>query len=213
MSILDKMLAYNQQWAQHIQANDPDYFKVLASGQNPNVLLIGCSDSRVSPEKLFGSELGRVFIHRNIANVVSHTDFSALSALSFAINQLQVADIVVCGHHHCGGVNNCLTPGTALIHNWLRHIRDIARHHDKELKAITDDTARFNRLSELNVLHQVLNISETTVVEKAWANGHSVSIHGWIFKIDSGEVHDLSCSLSTLEERSALYQRLNMTSL
>jgi carbonic anhydrase len=174
---------------------DPEYFDKLANGQNPPVLWIGCADSRVPANQITGTRPGEVFVHRNIANMVIHTDMNMLSVLDYAVNVLKVKHVIVTGHYGCGGVLAAMTNKEfGLIDNWLRHIKDVYRLHADELTAIEDEQKRADRLVELNVIENVYNLCKTTIVQNAWANGQELGVHGWVYSIKTGVITDLKVS-------------------
>lgn len=190
MARLAEILERNRAWAEATAAEDPGFFRELASGQSPGVLWIGCSDSRVS-DQATGLSLGEVFVHRNIANVVVHTDLNALSVLQYAVDVLEVEHVVVCGHYGCGGVKAALEGGRhGLIDNWLRHVQDVAAAHADELGSLPEQR-RWDRLCELNVVEQVGNVCRTTIVEDAWARGRDLAVHGLVFGLQDGLLRDL----------------------
>lgn len=188
----DKVFENNKKWIKEKKATDKDFFKKLAQGQNPNFLYIGCSDSRVTAEELMGTEPGEVFVHRNVANVVSNIDLNAMSVIDYAVGTLEVKHIVVCGHYFCGGVKAAMqAKDLGLLNPWLRNIRDVYRLHRAELNAITDEGLKYNRLVELNVEEQCINVIKTAVVQKTYLNGGYPTVHGWVFDVESGELIDL----------------------
>ena len=190
----------NQQWVDSIRTSDPDFFKRLANQQSPEYLWIGCSDSRVPANQITGLAPGEVFVHRNIANVVVHTDLNALSVIQFAIDQLKVKHIIVVGHYGCGGVRAALENiRVGLADNWLRHIQDVRDKH-RGLLANASEATRADRLCELNVLEQVVNVAETTVVRDAWGRGQSLTVHGWLYGLNDGHLRDVGIIASSLEE-------------
>ena len=191
MQTLPQLFENNRRWAEAITARHPDFFRTLAAQQAPDYLWIGCSDSRVPANEIVGLLPGELFVHRNVANVVVHTDLNCLSVLQFAIDVLRVRHVIVCGHYGCGGVKAALENAKlGLINNWLRHVQDVARSHAEALQA-ADPGARFDRLCELNVLEQARHVSETTVVQDAWARGQSVDVHAWIYGLHDGRLRDL----------------------
>ena len=201
MSSLQHLLVQNRRWAEEMVERDPNCFSRLAEQQTPNYLWIGCADSRVPANQITGLAPGEVFVHRNVANLVIHTDLNMLSVLQYAVDVLEVRDIIVCGHYGCGGVRAALEgKQIGLIENWLRHIQDTARHHKIELASMPTDDARAARLCELNVIEQVLNVAETTVLEAAWERGQRVSVHGWIYDIHDGRLRDLDIELHSAED-------------
>jgi carbonic anhydrase len=194
---LQELLEKNRAWAETIKASDPQFFNVLAQQQTPRYLWIGCSDSRVPATQLVGLKPGDMFVHRNVANVVVHTDFNCLSVLQFAVDVLKVNHVIVCGHYGCGGVKAAMDNlQLGLIDNWLRHVQDVAQNHRSELGSIEDYERRVDRLCELNVAEQVLNVSKTTIVQNAWSRGQELAIHGWIYGISDGLIRDLDLRLT-----------------
>jgi carbonic anhydrase len=196
MEDLQELLEKNRQWAEEIKASDPQFFNSLAQQQTPRYLWIGCSDSRVPATQLVGLKPGDMFVHRNVANVVVHTDFNCLSVLQFAVDVLNVSHVIVCGHYGCGGVKAAMDNlQLGLIDNWLRHVQDVMHKNNEELETIVDDGRRLDRLCELNVSDQVLNVSKTTIVQNAWNRGQELAIHGWIYGISDGLLRDLNISI------------------
>ena len=196
MEDLQELLEKNRQWAEGIKASDPQFFNSLAQQQTPRYLWIGCSDSRVPATQLVGLKPGDMFVHRNVANVVVHTDFNCLSVLQFAVDVLNVNHVIVCGHYGCGGVKAAMDNlQLGLIDNWLRHVQDVMHSHNEELAAIADDARRLDRLCELNVSEQVMNVSRTTIVQNAWSRRQDLTIHGWIYAINDGLLRDLNISV------------------
>lgn len=190
--VIEHFLANNQQWADSIRHRDPEYFDALRAGQKPVALLLGCSDSRVSPAIVLGSDLGEIFVHRNIANVVAHADLNFLSVLQYALEVLGVEDVIIYGHYGCGGVRAALfDEADGLINNWLAHIKDVARRHEEELNGIADETQRLNRLVELNVLAQIDNLKQTSVFSKAQKAGRAPELHAWVYDFSTGLVRVL----------------------
>jgi carbonic anhydrase len=203
----NQLLENNKKWVAGKLAIDPDYFKKLARGQKPPVLWIGCADSRVPANEIIGAEPGEVFVHRNIANMVVHSDMNMLSVLDYAVNVLQVKHIIVCGHYGCGGVQTAMTnKHVGLIDNWICHIKDVYRLHKSELDAITDEAARFDRFVELNVLEQVLDLGKTSIVQAAWERGQEVHVHGWVYAIHDGMIRDLKVTLKDNETLCDVYK-------
>ncbi len=199
--MLRNLLEQNRLWAAEMVERDPECFTRLANQQRPQYLWIGCADSRVPANEITGLAPGEVFVHRNVANLVIHTDLNMLSVLQYAVDVLEVRDIIVCGHYGCGGVRAALEgKQIGLIENWLRHIQDIARLHRQELAVLPDDDTRTARLCELNVIDQVLNVAETTVIEAAWERGQQVSIHGWIYDIHDGRLRELGIQLHCADD-------------
>lgn len=192
--------------------DDPQFFSDLADQQAPEYLWIGCADSRVSANTIVGLEPGEIFVHRNVANLVLHTDMNCLSVLQFALEVLNVEHIIVCGHYGCGGVRAAMEPKRhGLIDNWLRQIQDTANLHSKILEAITDEGEKFDRLCELNVIEQVLNVCETTVVMDAWNRGQELTVHGWIYDLKDGLVRDRGISVDRVLRMQELRDRFLQT--
>ncbi|MBW4888844.1 carbonate dehydratase [Mucilaginibacter sp. HMF5004] len=175
---------------------DPEYFEQLALGQTPPVLWVGCADSRVPANQITNTKPGEIFVHRNIANVVVHSDMNLLSVLDYAVNVLGVKHVIVCGHYGCGGVIAAMgNKENGIVDNWLRHIKDVYRLHMAELDAITDNQKRTDRLVELNVIENVNNLASTTIVQNAWKNGKELSVHGWVYRLSTGFISDLKVSM------------------
>ena len=203
----NKMLENNKKWVASKLEKDPDYFLKLSKGQQPPVLWIGCSDSRVPANEIIGAEPGEVFVHRNIANMVVHSDMNLLSVLDYAVNVLKVKHVIVCGHYGCGGVQAAMTnKHIGLIDNWIRHIKDVYRFHSAELNAIEDETKRFNRFVELNVVEQVLDLAKTSIVQGAWGKNQYLHVHGWVYDVADGLIKDLGISIKNDETLSEVYQ-------
>lgn len=197
MKQLNHLFEKNKEWADKIKEEDPNFFPQLSKQQAPEYLWIGCSDSRVPANQIVNLPPGEVFVHRNIANVVVHTDLNCLSVVQFAVEVLKVKHIIVCGHYGCGGVKASMDNHRhGLIDNWLRHIKDVSRFHEKELSLLTEEN-RFNRLCELNVIEQVKNVGNSTVVQNAWQQGENLTLHGWIYSIRNGMLTDLDMCLSS----------------
>lgn len=196
MKNIDHLLENNRRWSEQIRAQNPSFFSDLSGQQSPKYLWIGCSDSRVSANTIVGLEPGEIFVHRNVANLVLHTDMNCLSVIQFALEVLNVEHIIVCGHYGCGGVRAAMEPRRhGLIDNWLRQIQDTANLHSAILEAISDESAKFDRLCELNVIEQVLNVCETTIVMDAWNRGQNLTVHGWIYDLKDGLVRDRGISV------------------
>jgi carbonic anhydrase len=197
MNILPHLFANNRAWSEQIRKSKPHFFETLAEQQSPEYLWIGCSDSRVPANEIVGLLPGEMFVHRNVSNLVLHSDMNCLSVLQFAVDVLKVKHIIVCGHYGCGGVKAALeeTPH-GLIDNWLRDIRDTASTYNSELSQISEMERRVDRLCELNVIEQAQNVANTTIVQEAWRRGQTVTIHGWIYAIKDGLLKDLDVSLS-----------------
>jgi len=206
-----KILDNNKKWVEDQLALDPEYFKDLSKGQNPPLLWIGCSDSRVPANEIIGAKPGEVFVHRNIANMVIHSDMNMLSVLDYAVNVLKVKHIIVCGHYGCGGVKAALTnQSIGLIDNWIRHIKDIYRLHDVYLNSITDEEERFNKFVEINVQEQVFDLAKTSIVQNAWKIGQELTLHGWAYGLNSGYVTDLGVNMTSNDNLDEVY-RLKFT--
>ena len=207
MRTLKPLFDNNQAWAADMLARDPMFFDKLIGQQRPRYLWIGCSDSRVPANVITGLMPGDIFVHRNIANVVVHTDLNCLSVVQYAVDVLGVTDIIVCGHYGCGGVAAAMgTRQFGLIDNWLRHLKDIYLKHEVVLNRISDDAERANRFCELNVIEQVNNICHTTIVQGAWQRHQPLNVHGWIYGISNGLLHDLNVCVSDASELNVLYQ-------
>lgn len=202
-----QMLANNREWVESKLAQDPEFFHKLAKGQSPPVLWIGCADSRVPANEIIGAQPGEVFVHRNIANMVLHTDMNMLSVLDYAVNALKVSHVIVCGHYGCGGVQAAMTNRSiGLIDNWIRHLKDVYRFHHEELDAIVDETARFERFVELNVVEQVHDLAKTSIVQNAWRNGQQLHLHGWVYGVGSGLIKDLNVNLDSNGSLEKVYR-------
>lgn len=202
-----QLLQNNKKWVTSKLEKDPEYFKRLSLGQSPPVLWIGCADSRVPANEIIGANPGEVFVHRNIANMVVHSDMNMLSVLDYAVNVLKVKHIIVCGHYGCGGVQAAMTnKHIGLIDNWIRHIKDVYRFHQDELNSIENEKDRFNRFVELNVVEQVLDLGKTSIVQTAWESGQSVHVHGWVYDIHDGLIKDLEITLRDNKSLSDVYQ-------
>jgi carbonic anhydrase len=201
VSLLDDCFAANRRWAASVVSEDPDFFHRLESLQSPELLWIGCSDSRLPPNEIIGRAPGELFVHRNVANLVEHTDVNCLSVLQYAIDVLQVKHVIVCGHYGCGGVRAAMSSQPlGLIDNWLRHIRDVQLWNRDELAAIGDLTARTDRLAELNVEAQVANVCHTTIVQDAWRRNQRLTVHGWIYALHDGLLRDLGMVIESPEQ-------------
>lgn len=206
MTELEHLLDNNREWAKNITTQNPDFFSTLAHLQEPDYLWIGCSDSRVPANQLLGLLPGDIFVHRNVANVVAHTDLNCLTVLNYAVEHLQVKHIILCGHYGCGGVKAAMAnQHLGLIDNWLRNIRDVYFEYDEKLNAITDDNQRLNRLCELNVEQQTANIARTSIVQSAWQRGQALSIHGWIYGLEDGLLKTLVEPIIGMEQVAPEY--------
>jgi carbonic anhydrase len=202
-----KILDNNKKWVESQLAIDNDYFKDLAKGQQPPLLWIGCSDSRVPANEIIGAKPGEVFVHRNIANMVVHSDMNMLSVLDYAVNVLKVKHVIVCGHYGCGGVKAAMgNQSIGLIDNWIRHIKDVYRLHDTYLNAIEDEEERFNKFVEINAQEQVFDLAKTSIVQGAWRNGQDLTLHGWTYGLNSGYVTDLGVNMSSNDELDEVYR-------
>ena len=205
MKDLKRLLDQNRAWAENIKASDPAFFPTLAKQQSPKFLWIGCADSRVPANQLAGLMPGEMFVHRNVANVVDHTDFNCLSVMQYAVDVLKVEHIIVCGHHGCGGVKAAMDNlQLGLIDNWLRHVQDVIHEHEQLLAQVDDENERLDRLCELNVIEQVRDVGRSTIVQSAWQRGQELVVHGWIYGLQDGLLRDLGCSLSgSLKQQNA----------
>lgn len=206
-SFYQKLLENNKQWVEKKLAQDSEFFARLSKGQTPPVLWIGCADSRVPANEIIGAEPGEVFVHRNIANMVVHTDMNMLSVLDYAVNVLKVKHVIVCGHYGCGGVKAAMgNQHIGLIDNWIRHIKNVYRFHAKELNAIEDETQRFDRFVELNVFEQVQDLAKTSIIQNAWEKDQEVSIHGWVYGVHNGLIKDLDITITDNNRLADVYQ-------
>jgi carbonic anhydrase len=206
MEPLNHLFAQNRQWADAIRAKDPDFFTKLSRQQSPEYLWIGCSDSRVPANEIVNLLPGELFVHRNIANVVVHTDLNCLSVMQFAVDLLKVKHIMVVGHYGCSGVRLALRcERVGLADNWLRHVQDVAERHSKCVHKAGTEELRTNRLCELNVIEQVANVCQTTIVRDAWDRGQPLSVHGWIYGLKDGIIHNLGLSVSKQSEFAPQY--------
>ncbi len=197
----------NRQWAQNTSASQPTFFSDLAHQQNPEYMWIGCADSRVPANELIGLLPGEVFVHRNVANILAHSDLNCLSAMQYAIDVLKVKHIIICGHYGCGGVSAVYhNRRFGLVDNWLRHIHDVKQKYTSLLNTQTDDIEAVNRLCELNVVEQVGNAAQSTVLQDAWSRGQSVTIHGWIYKLHDGLLHSLGLEVTQWEDFAPQYE-------
>ena len=204
---LTKLFEQNRLWVESVTATDPDYFKRLANQQSPEYLWIGCSDSRVPANQITGLAPGEVFVHRNIANVVVHTDLNALSVIQFAIEQLKVKHIMVVGHYGCSGVRAAMNGlRIGLADNWIRHVKDVEDKHGAYLGDILNSKERLDRLCELNVIEQVINVCQTTSVQDAWAKNQPLTVHGWVYGLEDGMARDMGISVANADELAARYQ-------
>lgn len=207
MRVLKHLFENNRAWAARMTAHDSQFFRKLAAQQAPQYLWIGCSDSRVPANEIIGLLPGEVFVHRNIANAVIHTDLNCLSVIQYAVEVLQVEHIIVCGHYGCGGVRAAMhNREFGLIDNWLRHLKDVYHKHADALDAVEDDSQRFQHFCELNVIEQVYNVCHTTIVQGAWRRGQPLSVHAWIYDVADGLLKDLDLTITHADEIQALYR-------
>lgn len=207
MRHLPELFANNRAWAKSRAESDPGYFHELAREQNPGYLWIGCADSRVPANEIVGLQPGELFVHRNVANIVVHTDLNCLSVLEFAVAVLHVPHIIVCGHYGCGGVAAAWRrKPVGLLDNWLRHVEDVASHYEDELGAMGDETSVIDRLCELNALEQALNVCRTSVVQDAWRRGQPLTVHGWIYSLEDGLLQDLGFSVEGPDELESAFK-------
>ncbi len=202
-----QILENNIKWVKESLEKDPDYFRALATGQTPPLLWIGCSDSRVPANEIIGAKNGEVFVHRNIANMVIHTDMNMLSVLDYAVNVLNVKHVIIVGHYGCGGIKAAMkNDSIGIIDNWIRHIKNVYRLHKDILDAIPNETARFNAFVEVNVKEQVFDLARTSIVQSAWKNGQDLTLHGWVYGLNSGIVTDLDVNLTSEKNLDEVYQ-------
>ena len=207
MSKLDVLFEKNRDWALSVKASDPLFFEKLSAQQSPDYLWIGCSDSRVPANQIVGLMPGEVFVHRNVANMVVHTDLNCLTVLQYAVDVLKVKHVMVVGHYGCGGVAAAYeNADNGLIDNWLRNIKDVQHHHQLQLDAIEDKTERLELLCELNVVSQVSNVCHTTIVQNAWRRGQPLAIHGWVYSLADGLLKDLDCTVDRAEQIADAYR-------
>ncbi|MDH4189828.1 MAG: carbonate dehydratase [Betaproteobacteria bacterium] len=208
MRLLKQLFDSNRAWAAEILGRDPEFFSKLTRQQSPQYLWIGCADSRVPANEIVNLLPGELFVHRNVANVVVHSDLNCLSVLQYAVDVLKVRHVIVCGHYGCGGVQAAMRDSRyGLIDNWLRHVQDVMQEHQKQIASLDGETKRFDRLCELNVIEQVLNVCRTTIVQDAWARGAPLAVHGWIYAISDGLLRDLSVCVTGPGEIAAAYER------
>ncbi|MEZ4668724.1 MAG: carbonate dehydratase [Anaerolineae bacterium] len=207
MRLLKQLFDNNRKWAARMTERDPEFFKKLAAQQNPTYLWIGCADSRVPANEIIGLMPGEVFVHRNVANVVVHTDLNCLSVIQYAVEVLHVKHIIVCGHYGCGGVNTAMQNREfGLIDNWLRHLKDLYQKHEHELMELEDERTRANRFCELNIIEQVHNVCHTTIVQGAWRRGQELAVHGWVYGLADGLLQDLNVTITSTAELNELYR-------
>jgi carbonic anhydrase len=207
MSTLSHLFENNKSWAERIRQQDPEFFLDLSHQQSPTYLWIGCSDSRVPANQIVGLAPGELFVHRNIANLVVHTDLNCLSVMQFAVDILKVRHVIVCGHYGCSGVQAALRRDRlGLSDNWLRHVQDVREKHEQSLAGAGGDSETSNRLCELNVIEQVMNVCQTTIVRDAWEGGQELAVHGWIYGLQDGLIRDLNVTISAFHETAAIYR-------
>lgn len=205
---LDSLFEKNRTWAKDVESRSPGFFTRLQQQQSPQYLWIGCSDSRVPANEIVGLLPGELFVHRNVANVVVHSDLNCLSVMEFAIDSLKVKHIIVVGHYGCSGVNAAMQNlRIGIADNWLRHVQDVRNHHQDWLYELPDDTLRLDALCELNVLEQCLNVCQTTVVQDAWERGQEVVVHGWVYGLHNGLIHDMRMSVASPEALQSVYNQ------
>jgi carbonic anhydrase len=206
MRDLAELFSNNKTWAERIRQQDPDFFVNLSQQQFPQYLWIGCSDSRVPANQIVGLPPGELFVHRNIANLVVHTDLNCLSVMQFAVDILKVSHIIVCGHYGCSGVQAALRRDRlGLSDNWLRHVQDVRQKHDKCLTSAANEAAAADRLCELNVIEQAANVCQTTIARDAWERGQELAVHGWIYGLQNGRLRDLNVTVSSAEEIETVF--------
>ncbi len=205
MRTLNQLLENNRRWAEQIKSQDPAFFQTLSQQQSPHYLWVGCSDSRVPANQIIGVSPGELFVHRNVANVVVHTDLNCLSVIQFAVDVLEVKHVIVCGHYGCGGVQAALNNSRlGLIDNWLRHVQDVRQKHAALLDEVAE-AQRADKLCELNVIEQVTNVCQTTIVQGAWERRQDLAVHGWIYGLSDGIIRDLNVSTSHQDELATSY--------
>jgi len=203
MRVLKDLFEKNRKWAETVKGSDPDFFLKLSRQQNPKYLWIGCSDSRVPANQIVDLLPGEIFVHRNIANVVVHTDLNCLSVIQYAVEELKVKHIIVCGHYGCGGIRAAMeNKAHGLIDNWLLNIKDVYRYHQARIDALGDDKEKTDLLCELNIQEQVANVCHTTIVQSAWRSGRELAVHGWIYSLEDGILKDLNLCMTSPEEVS-----------
>ncbi|MEN8776124.1 MAG: carbonate dehydratase [Polaribacter sp.] len=201
-----QLLENNKDWVEKKLDNNPKYFEELSKGQNPPVLWIGCADSRVPANQITGTLPGEIFVHRNIANMVVHTDMNMLSVLDYAVNHLKVKHVIVCGHYGCGGVQAAMqNKSLGLINKWIRNIKEVYKDNFTELKKIKDDQKRFDRLVELNVIAQVYDLAKTSIIQHAWKKEEGLEIHGWVYGLNNGIIKDLKVSMDSAAHLDSIF--------
>jgi len=211
MRELQKLFENNKLWSQNKKEKDPEFFLKISEKQTPKYLWIGCSDSRIPANEILGLDPGELVVHRNVANLVPHTDFNCLSVLQYGIDYLGIKHVIVCGHYQCEGVASAMENAQlGLVDNWLRNIRDIYFREKEELDRLLNPDLKYNRLVELNVLYQVMNVCHTTIVQNAWANQKKLSIHGWVYDVHTGLLKDLNCCISGIDQIDDAYHTLKL---
>jgi carbonic anhydrase len=207
MRVLKNLFENNKNWASKINKADPDFFNKLSKQQSPEYLWIGCADSRVPANEIVGLLPGEIFVHRNIANVVVHTDLNCLSVIQYAVDVLGIKHIIVCGHYGCGGIKAAIEKREhGLIDNWLRHIKDVYRYHEQSVDRQPDEKSKLDLMCELNVIEQVANVCNTTIVQNAWKAGKELSVHGWIYGIEDGLLKDLGVCITGVDQVESVYR-------
>lgn len=211
MRELQKLFENNRIWSKNRRKEDAEAFLKLSEKQAPKYLWIGCSDSRLPANEILGLEPGELFVHRNVANLFPHTDFNCLSVLQYGVEYLGIEHVIVCGHYQCGGVAAAMENAQfGLVDNWLRNIRDVYFREKEELDRISETSLKYNRLVELNVLYQVMNVCHTTIIQNAWAKSKKLSIHGWVYDVSTGLLKDLNCCISSLNQIDETYRTLKL---
>lgn len=206
-SFYKDLLNNNEKWVKEKVSEKPDFFTELAKGQNPQLLWIGCADSRVPANQIVGTEPGEIFVHRNIANLVVHSDLNMLSVVEYAVNVLKVKHIIVCGHYGCGGVQAAMGDNSyGIIDNWLINIKDVYHNHESDLNKLEKEEQRFDRLVDLNVYEQVQNLAKTTIVQNAWKNNQNLKIHGWVYELKTGKIKDLNIEMKNSSDLNKIYK-------
>lgn len=211
MDFYQKIIENNRKWVEEKLSLDPDFFNKLKDAQSPPLLWIGCSDSRVPANEIIGAQAGEVFVHRNIANMVIHTDMNMLSVLDYSVNILKVKHVIVCGHYGCGGIKAAMENNSVgIIDNWIRHIKDSYKFRKDDIRAIKDEKEKFDKFVEWNTKQQVLNLSISSIVQQAWTNGQELTVHGWVYGLDSGLVKDLNVTFGSHDDiRNSSIYKLN----
>ena len=212
MQVYNSLLKGNRQWVKEMTDKDPNFFSSLVASQTPEVLWIGCSDSRVPANQITGTQPGDIFVHRNIANMVVHSDMNLLSVLDYSVNVLKVKHVIVCGHYGCGGVKAAMGNGqNGIVDNWLRNIKDVYRLYSDELDAIENENDRFKRLVELNVAEQVFNVSKTSIIQNNWKDRNYPVIHGWVYSLETGLIKDLEVSIDNQRDLPPIFRMIKDT--